>query len=324
MITWFVAVGDPVEKDQPLAEVETDKAVVPISSPVAGTLFARLVEEGQTIGVGEVLAEVVPADGRSERAPRALPRVRVLAAELGVDLGGLGRDGRVVTEEDVRAAASEPARGVPLAAVRRTIAERMTAAAAIPTVTVVEECDFSELGAAPTPRARAAAIVGATAAALGAHPAMNATLSDGELLQHDRCDVGYAVQGARGLVVPVIRDAGAWPAPELAAEVERLVGAARAGTLSPADLGAGTFTITDARRLGGVLATPLLNPPQIGILGVHRVAQRPVVRDGEIVARPVGMLSVGFDHRALDGAVAAAFLLDVVGRIERWSPPEAI
>ncbi len=137
-------------------------------------------------------------------------------------------------------------------------------------------------------------------------------------MRHERCDLGYAVQGAHGLVVPVIRDAAARSTEQLAAEAERLVEAGRAGTLTPEDLRGGTFTITDARRLGGLFATPLLNTPQIGILGVHRVAERPVVRDGEIVARPVALLSVGFDHRALDGAAAAAFLLDVIERIESW------
>lgn len=196
----------------------------------------------------------------------------------------------------------------------------MTDAAAVPTVTVVEECDFSALSEAPTPYARAAAIIAAATDALAAHPALNATLEAGELVRHRRCDLGYAVQGPRGLVVPVVRDAGGRPPDELAAEVERLVEAARAGTLAPQDLRGGSFTITDARRLGGLLATPLLNTPQVAILGIHRVAPRAVVRDGEVVARPVAMLSVGFDHRALDGADASAFLLDVIERLVRWRP----
>ena len=127
----------------------------------------------------------------------------------------------------------------------------MTDAAAVPTVTVVEECDFSALSDAQSPYVRAAAIIEATAQALIAHPALNATLEDGELVRHERCDVGYAVQGPHGLVVPVVRDAAERPADELAAEVERLVDAGRAGTLSPENLRGGTFTITDARRLGG-------------------------------------------------------------------------
>ncbi len=321
--------GDPVSRDQPVVEVETDKAVFQIPSPVSGTIASMLVAQGARAAVGDALVEIVTERGGSGPAPRALPSVRALAAELGVDLAALGGGGRVVTEDDVRAAAQDAAgagnaRGeadhrVPLRGVRRKIADHMTAAAAVPTVTVVEECDFSALADAPTPHARAAAIIGTTTDALVAHPALNATLEEGELIRHDRCDMGYAVQGPHGLVVPVIRDAAAQLAPELAAEVERLVEAGRAGTLAPEELRGGTFTITDARRLGGLLATPLLNTPQIAILGVHRVTPRPVVRDGEVVVRPVGMLSVGFDHRALDGAAAAAFLLDVIERIERWA-----
>jgi pyruvate/2-oxoglutarate dehydrogenase complex dihydrolipoamide acyltransferase (E2) component len=203
--------------------------------------------------------------------------------------------------------------------VRREIAEHMAEAAAVPTVTVVEECDFSALAGA-APYARAAAVIGAAAGALSAHPELNTTVESGALVRHERRHIGYAVQGAHGLVVPVIHDADGQGADQLADQIESLVEAARAGTLAPRQMRGGTFTVTDARRLGGLFATPLLNTPQVGILGVHRVAERPVVRDGEVVARPVALLSVGFDHRALDGAAASAFLLDVIERIERWSP----
>jgi pyruvate/2-oxoglutarate dehydrogenase complex dihydrolipoamide acyltransferase (E2) component len=312
-----VTEGEPVSRDQSLVEVETDKAVVEIPSPVAGTVVALHVAEGARASVGDALAEIAESNADASQ-PRALPRVRVLAAELGVDLASLEARGNAITEEQVRAAAdagTKPER-TPLRGVRREIARHLTDAAAVPTVTVVEECDFSLLAGAPTPYARAASIIAATAGALGAHPDLNATLDDGELVRHGTCDIGYAVQGAHGLVVPVIRSAETLEPEDLAAEVERLVEAGRAGKLRPEDLRGGTFTLTDARRLGGLLATPLLNTPQVAILGVHRVAERPVVRDGEIVARPVAMLSVGFDHRALDGAAASAFLLDVIERLE--------
>jgi pyruvate dehydrogenase E2 component (dihydrolipoamide acetyltransferase) len=326
VVRWLVGEGDSVARDQALVEVETDKAVVQIPSPVGGTVTELLVAEGARASVGDALIQISAESDGTGRSPRALPRVRALAAELGVDLAALRPTRGRVTEEDVRAAArdadrdaagegEEPGRRVPLRGVRREIAEHMTEAASVPTVTVVEECDFSAL-ADGTPYVRAAAIIGATAEALVTHPDLNATLEEGELVRHERCDVGYAVQGPHGLVVPVVRDAARHPADELAADVERLVEAGRAGRLSPEDLRGGTFTVSDARRLGGLLATPLLNTPQVAILGVHRVAERPVVRDGEIVARPVAMLSVGFDHRALDGAAASAFLLDVIQRIE--------
>jgi pyruvate dehydrogenase E2 component (dihydrolipoamide acetyltransferase) len=326
VIRWLVGEGESVSLDQPLVEVETDKAVVQIPSPVEGTVTQLLVAEGARASVGEALVQIAAeGDGRG-RSPMALPRVRALAAELGVDLAALRPTGGRVTEEDVFAAArragakrEEPGRRAPLQGVRREIAEHMTDAAAVPTVTVVEECDFSAL-ADSAPYVRAAAIIGATAEALAAHPDLNATLEAGELVRHPRCDIGYAVQGPHGLVVPVIRDAAAQSTEELAAAVERVVEAGRAGTISPEDLRGGTFTVTDARRLGGLFATPLLNTPQVGILGVHRVAERPVVRDGEVVIRPVAMLSVGFDHRALDGAAASAFLLDVITGLEPSTP----
>jgi pyruvate dehydrogenase E2 component (dihydrolipoyllysine-residue acetyltransferase) len=322
VIRWLVAEGEAVSRDQPLVEVETDKAVVEIPSPIAGTVAGLLVAEGERASVGEALVEIVP-DPDGPR-PRALPRVRALAASLGVDIAGLNPDGGTVTEEEVRAAAHDAAGGaeesgtrVPLRGVRREIATHMTAAAAIPTVTVVEECDFSALAHASSPYLHAAAIIEAAGAALAAHPELNATLQDEQLVLHDRCDIGYAVQGPHGLVVPVVRGVRDRTVQELADEVERIVERARSGTIGPQELRGGTFTITDARRLGGLFATPLLNAPQVGILGVHRVAERPVVRDGEVVVRPVGLLSVGFDHRALDGAVASGFLIEVVGRIER-------
>jgi pyruvate/2-oxoglutarate dehydrogenase complex dihydrolipoamide acyltransferase (E2) component len=300
--------------------VETDKAVVQIPSPVSGTVTGVLVPEGSRASVGDALAEIAAERDGLGRAPRALPRVRALASELGVDLAALQPNGGTVSEEDVRAAArgdSDQATGErqALRGIRREIAKHMTEAATVPTVTVVEECDFTGLAGA-APYVRAAAIVAAAADALGSHPDLNATFERDELVRWEPRDIGYAIQGPEGLLVPVIRDAASRPADELAAEIERLVTAGRAGTLTPDDLRGGTFTITDARRLGGVLATPLLNTPQVGILGVHRVTERPVVRDGQVVARPVGMLTVGFDHRALDGAAAAAFLLDVIERIE--------
>ncbi len=324
MVRWLVEEGDSVSRDQPLVEVETDKAVMQIPSPVAGTVSGLLVAEGAKASVGDVLVEITAESNGNRAEPRALPRVRALASELGVDLSALRPAGENVTEDEVRAAARGPGRTerrnagerVLIRGVRREIAEHMARAAAVPTVTVVEECDFSALADAPTPCVRAAAIIAATADALRVHPDLNATLESGELVRHQRCDLGYAVQSPHGLVVPVVRDAGGRSKAELAAEVERLVEAGRAGTLGAEDLRGGTFTVTDARRLGGLFATPLLNTPQIGILGVHRVAERAVVRDGEIVARPVAMLSVGFDHRAIDGATASAFLLEVVERIE--------
>ena len=147
-------------------------------------------------------------------------------------------------------------------------------------------------------------------------PELNARLEGDEIVYLDRYDIGVAVQTEQGLVVPVVRSCDSASTDELAAEVERLADAARAGTLKPEELRGGTFTVTSAGKLGGLVVTPIVNYPEVGILGIHRIGPRPVVRDGEIVARHIGNVSVTFDHRVVDGARAAAFTLDVIARLE--------
>jgi pyruvate dehydrogenase E2 component (dihydrolipoamide acetyltransferase) len=254
--------------------------------------------------------------------------VRRIAQELGVDLAAVaptGPGGRI-TEDDVRVAASTapeaaPAspptaegRREPVRGVRRRIVEHLTRAhREIPAVTFVEECDFSNVDLKlllPT-------VLRATALALKEFPELNARLEGDEIVYLDRYDLGVAVQTDEGLVVPVVRGCDSRGVEELRADVDRLADQARTGRLAPEDLRGSTFTVTSAGKLAGLLVTPLVNHPEVGILGVHRIAPRPVVRDGEVVVRPVGNLSVTFDHRVVDGARAAAFALDVIARLER-------
>ena len=159
-------------------------------------------------------------------------------------------------------------------------------------------------------------VLQATAASLQEFPELNARLEGDEIVYLDRYDLGFAVQTEQGLVVPVVRGCDTASLDELAAEVERLAEAARAGTLKPEELRGCTFTVTSAGKLGGLFVTPLVNHPEVGILGIHRIGPRPVVRDGEVVVRQIGHVSVTFDHRVVDGARAAAFRLDVIGRLE--------
>jgi pyruvate dehydrogenase E2 component (dihydrolipoamide acetyltransferase) len=278
-----------------------------------------------------------PAHSREQAAPgggriQATPLVRRVAQELGVDLAAVaptGPGGRI-TEADVRAAAgggagggavaqTEPeGRREPVRGVRRLIVENLTRAhREVPAVTFVEECDFSAVDV----KLLLPAVLRATALELRAFPELNARLEgDGldsrEIVYLDRYDIGIAVQTEGGLVVPVVRGCDTRSVGELRAEIDRLAEAARAGKLDAADLRGSTFTVTSAGKLAGVLVTPLVNHPEVGILGVHRVAPRPVVRDGEIVVRPMGNVSVTFDHRVVDGARAAAFALAVIGRLE--------
>ena len=183
-------------------------------------------------------------------------------------------------------------------------------------VTVVEECDFTELARRRGERSYLAYLVQAAVAGLEEFPELNATLAGSEIVYWERYDIGIAVQTDEGLVVPVLRGAAERSLEELDAETERLAAGAREGSLEPADLRGSTFTVTSAGRLGGLFATPLVNHPEVAILGLHRIGPKAVVRDGEIVAREVGWLSCTFDHRVVDGARASEFLLGVIARLE--------
>ena len=260
---------------------------------------------------------------------QATPLVRRLAEELGVDLASLrgsGPNGRIV-EADVRGAGGEELvleqhkpleRREPIRGIRRQIVERLTRAhQEIPAVTFAEECDFTDVDLGRL----VPLVLQATAAGLKEYPELNARLdhtADGgdELVYLERYDLGIAVQTEQGLVVPVVRGCDTRTLDELAAETARLADAARAGALKPEELRGGTFTVTSAGKLGGILVTPLVNHPEVGILGIHRIGPRPVVRDGEIVVRHIGNVSVTFDHRVVDGARAAAFTLGVIASLE--------
>jgi pyruvate dehydrogenase E2 component (dihydrolipoamide acetyltransferase) len=256
---------------------------------------------------------------------RATPVVRRIAQELGVDLATVtptGPQGRV-TEDDVRRAGGNDGAAPPVAAtegrrepvrgIRRQIVEHLSRShREVPAVTFVEDCDFTDVDL----KRLLPLVLRATARSLQEFPELNARLEGDEIVYLNRYDLGVAVQTEAGLVVPVVRDCGSESLSRLTNEVSRLAEAARAGSLRPEELRGSTFTVTSAGKLGGLLVTPLVNHPEVGILGVHRIAPRPVVRDGEVVVRQVGNISVTFDHRVVDGARAAAFTLDVIARLE--------
>jgi pyruvate dehydrogenase E2 component (dihydrolipoamide acetyltransferase) len=326
---WLVAEGDEVAEDDPLVEIQTDKTTVEIPSPAAGSVTRILVPAGEVVPVGTVLV-VIGGDGTEPAAApsttsdggriQATPLVRRVAQELGVDLAAVtpsGPGGRI-TEADVRAAAggaAEPeGRREPMRGVRRVIAEHLTRAhREIPAVTFVEECDFTGVDLSLL----LPLVLRATAESLREYPELNARLEGEEIVYLDRYDLGVAVQTDDGLVVPVVRGCDVRSVEELRADVDSLAERARAGTLAPEELRGSTFTVTSAGKLGGLFVTPLINYPEVGILGIHRIGPRPVVHDGAIVARSIGNVSVTFDHRVVDGARAAAFALAVIGRLER-------
>ncbi len=331
---WLVEVGQVIDEDDPLVEIQTDKTTVEIPSPAAGRVARILVQEGELVPVGTPLVVIGEGDAAPEPAAppservRATPVVRRIAAELGVDLSlltGTGPGGRI-TEGDVRrfssfsggrSASVGSGRREPLRGVRRSIAQHLTTAhREVPAVTVVEECDFTALARARGERSYLAFVLKAVVAGLKAFPELNATLDGDEIVFWERYDLGLAVQTDEGLVVPVIRGADKLTVDELEAESRRLADGARAGTLRPEELRGSTFTVTSAGKLAGLFATPLVNHPEVGIVGLHRIAQRPVVLAGEVVVRDVGWLACTFDHRVVDGARASAFLLDVIGRLQ--------
>ena len=362
ILQWLVEPGQQVDEDDGLLEVETDKAGVEIPSPVSGVVRERHGEPGDVVAVGTVLVEIevpdeagaddgggggggapydegaavaaglAPSPEAQEQAPqsqgpKATPAVRRVARELGVDLTGIdgsGPGGRIL-EDDVRAEADggrtpQPAgRAAPS---RRTIARRLTEAAAVPTVTNVDSVDMEAVtgaGIAPlTALARACVI------ALGEHPRLNGWCEDGLTLQvQDDVHLGIATQSEHGLVVPVVRDAGSLDLEQLGARIAEVAGAAREGRMQPGDLRGSTFTITSAGRLAGQFSTPLLNLPEVAILGLYRIEPRPAVRDGEVVVRSMSHLSITFDHRVLDGLDAARFLARVRELLEDWPAGDA-
>jgi pyruvate dehydrogenase E2 component (dihydrolipoamide acetyltransferase) len=183
-------------------------------------------------------------------------------------------------------------------------------------VTVVEECDFTALAAKRGERSYVAYLIAAVVPGLKEVPELNATLAAEEIVFWERYDIGVAVQTEEGLVVPVLRAADEKSLEELDDEASRLADTARAGKLKPEELRGSTFTVTSAGRLGGLFATPLVNHPEVAILGLHRIGARAAVRDGQVVAREIGWLSCTFDHRVVDGARASEFLLGVIARLE--------
>jgi len=339
---WLVSEGQAVAEDDPLVEIQTDKATVEIPSPYIGTVLRILVHEGAIAPVGAVLVVIgEPGEAVEEPVPvhpsgklsqgvraasvsesvrvQATPLVRKIAEELGVDLAvvaATGAGGRI-TEDDVRAAAggtgTMEGRREPLRGVRRLIAEHMTRAHdEVAAVTWVEECDFERVEL----ERLLATVVQAAAESLTEFPELNARLEGEAIVYLDRYDIGVAVQTDQGLVVPVVKGADSSTIEELDGEIRRLAEGARAGALTPEEVRGSTFTVTSAGKLAGLFQTPIVNHPEVAILSIGRIAERPVVREDEVVVGRTGTIAVSFDHRVVDGARAAEFGLSVIARLE--------
>jgi pyruvate dehydrogenase E2 component (dihydrolipoamide acetyltransferase) len=269
----------------------------------------------------------------------AAPAVRALAREMGVNLQGVpgtGPGGRI-TKEDVRAGSRPGARAaegtvevVPVRGLRRRIAEKMALSKRTAAhFTFVEQVDATELVALKEKLARAAApegvkvtflpiVLKAAVAALRKFPQLNASFDEerGEIHRKHWYDLGIAAATDQGLTVPVVRRVDHRSIVDLAREIERLGADSRAGRLRPEDVGNSTFTVTSLGALGGMFATPVINFPEVAILGVHRIRPTPVVRGGQVVVRDVLYVSLTSDHRVVDGSEAAEFTYEVIRHLE--------
>jgi len=394
ILKWYVEPGATIVEDEPLVDVETDKAAVTIPSPASGKIVSLAGSEGDIVTVGTVIAVIddgsadrpasepvatspVPADapqappaGRTAGPVPAAPATRRLARELGVDLSRVtssGPAGRVTPEDVQRHAASGgaqpsgaaeprvaearyaahastaipfldidplpdfsrwgPVEIEPLRSIRRKVAHKMvTSMILAPHVTHMDEADVTDLEAFRR-RARAshegqpggrltllAFVIKAVTAGLRAAPSFNASVDPfkEEIVYKKFFNIGIAVDSGKGLVVPVIRDTDRKSILQISADIQDLATRGRDGKLEVGDLRGGTFTITNVGPLGGTALIPTINYPEVAILGMGKVQDKPVVLDGEIVIRKVLPVSLSFDHRIADGADAARFVTELV------------
>jgi pyruvate dehydrogenase E2 component (dihydrolipoamide acetyltransferase) len=347
---WLQADGASVTQGDPLYEVETDKVTLTVDAPASGTL-ERVVMEGETVAVGTIVGRLtsnvvavesrrptvkaetgVPAVAQSvvTRAHeatdvRATPAARAAARRLGVDLSRIA-DGRRLREADVLAAAT-PTATPTLTGRRKAIAERMRASLAqTAQLTVSMEVDMTDalrlrdqlkqlLQEEQRPTITDL-VIRASVLALREHPALNATLRDGQLEVHADIHIGLAVDADDGLIVPVVRGAHTLQLAELAHKTKSLSERARANRLAVEDVQGGTFTVTSLGPVGVDFFTPILNPPQVAILGIGRVFTKLVLAEGRVEERHSMYLNLSFDHQAVDGAPAARFLRSVKNVLE--------
>jgi len=357
--SWLVREGDVISEHQPLAEVETDKAVVDIPSPRSGRVAQLLSRAGATVRVGETMLLIAGEDelpvkrpasvgivgelpeAEEERPVLALPAVRKLARERGIDLRGLSGSGpkgtiiredleRLVPEQQPALDADGPVERQPLRGMRRSIARNVLASQRNTAfVTAMEEADVTRLWELRQREQHAMEergthltflpfFIKAAQHALKEHPRLNASIDDGaeEIILKREYHFGIAVETPEGLMVPVIRHVGEKSIGELAAELQALSKRAVDRTITLEELRGSSFTITNFGHYGGSFATPIINWPDVAILGCGRIAPRPWVHRGEIAVRKILPLSLTFDHRVTDGADAGRFLLKVVSYLE--------
>ncbi len=370
---WLVADGDYVEKDQAIAEVDSDKATLELPAEASGIITLKA-EEGDAVAVGEVVClidtDAARPEGKTateekpkkEEAPKAekapapakesyatgtpSPAAKKILDEKGImakAVNGSGRDGRITKEDALNAA---PSMGTPgqgsrgserqkLSMLRRKVAERLVAAknetAMLTTFNEVDMGPIFELRNQYKEEFKNKHGVGlgfmsfftlAVVRALELYPDVNSMIDGDYKITYDYKDISIAVSGPKGLMVPVIRNAENLTFRGVEAEVKRLAIRARDGQITVDEMTGGTFTISNGGVFGSMLSTPIINPPQSGILGMHNIVERPIVKNGEIVIAPVMYLALSYDHRIIDGRESVGFLVAIKEALE--SPTELL
>ena len=366
---WLVSDGDYVEKDQAIAEVDSDKATLELPAEVSGTITLKA-EEGDAIAVGAIVC-LIDTDGKptegsaysvSSETPAAAvsvpttpapeqtsnyasqtpsPAARKIIAEKGMDaadIKGSGRGGRITKEDAVKAVPSmgtQPDYGdrgqdrSKLSMLRRKVAERLVAAKnETAMLTTFNEADMAPIFELRNQYKDAflekhgvklgfmSFFTRAVVRALGLYPDVNSMMDGDYKIAYDYCDISVAVSGPKGLMVPVVRNAESLSFAGVEKEIGRLAVKARDGKITVDDMTGGTFTISNGGVFGSMLSTPIINPPQSGILGMHNIIERPIALDGKVVIRPMMYLALSYDHRIIDGRESVGFLVAIKEALE--------
>jgi 2-oxoglutarate dehydrogenase E2 component (dihydrolipoamide succinyltransferase) len=362
---WLVSDGDYVEKDQTIAEVDSDKATLELPAEESGIITLKA-EEGDAIAVGAVVCHIdtaaakpsgqdakpapakatvsqaaaTPAPAQTNYATgTASPAARKIIAEKGIDtaaITGTGRDGRITKEDAINAvpsmgtpAGDRPTSRKKMSMLRRKVAERLVAAknetAMLTTFNEVNMSPIFALRAEYKEAFKAKHDVGlgfmsfftkAVVRALKEFPDVNSMIDGNEQILHDYCDISVAVSGPKGLMVPVVRNAEAMSFKDVETEIKRLAIRARDGQITVDEMTGGTFTISNGGVLGSMLSTPIINPPQSAILGMHNILQRPIAVDGKVEIHPMMYVALSYDHRIIDGRESVGFLVAVKEALE--------
>ena len=361
---WLVSDGDYVEKDQTIAEVDSDKATLELPAEESGIITLKA-EEGDAIAVGAVVCHIdtaaaKPSGQDAKPAPAkapisqaaatipvqtsyatgsASPAARKIIAEKGIDtaaISGTGRDGRITKEDAINAvpsmgspAGDRPTSRKKMSMLRRKVAERLVAAKnETAMLTTFNEVNMSPIFALRTEYKEAfknkhdvglgfmSFFTKAVVRALKEFPDVNSMMDGNEQLLHDYCDISVAVSGPKGLMVPVVRNAEAMSFKDVETEIKRLAIRARDGQITVDEMTGGTFTISNGGVFGSMLSTPIINPPQSAILGMHNILQRPIAVNGKVEIHPMMYVALSYDHRIIDGRESVGFLVAVKEALE--------